>query len=168
MNSLTCATLSPTATHIVTGYEDSFIRIWDIRNDTTPPLEQKPTPEPPRPTKLIGHSGPVTAVSLKNEEYIVSSSEDSTIRLWSTTTRSCVAVYKTACLHWDVEFSPVRNSTYFAGGGRDACARVWGLDDTRVLRVFVGHLEDVNVNYKFTILLFICRRLHSIPIIITC
>lgn len=43
---------------------------------------------------LIGHEGPVYAVSISlDDKFIVSGSQDCTIRRWSVQTRSCLIVY---------------------------------------------------------------------------
>jgi transcription initiation factor TFIID subunit 5 len=50
---------------------------------------------------------------------------------------------------WDVEFSPL--GYYFATASHDRTARLWSTDHIYPLRIFAGHLSDVDV------------RRHSIP-----
>lgn len=45
---------------------------------------------------------------------------------------------------WDVEWSPM--GVYFATGSRDRTARLWSTDRTSCLRVYAGHLSDVDVS----------------------
>ena len=55
---------------------------------------------------LIGHSGPVYSVSFSPDKYyLVSGSEDSTVRLWCLLTFSCLISYKGhSGPVWDVKF----------------------------------------------------------------
>ncbi|KAG0426796.1 hypothetical protein HPB47_026118 [Ixodes persulcatus] len=93
---------------------------------------------------LMGHSGPVTAVSFSPDHtYLLSSSEDSTIRLWSLLTWTNVVCYKGHSFPiWDVKFSP--HGFYFASCGHDRTARLWSTDSYQPLRIFSGHVSDVD------------------------
>ena len=46
---------------------------------------------------------------------------------------------------WDVEFSPF--GIYFATASHDKTARLWSCDHPFPLRIFAGHLSDVDVRY---------------------
>ena len=121
-----------------------------------------PAPQTPygdnRPSashRLIGHSGPVYAVSfapatgssdqgeLTKCKYLLSSSEDRSVRLWSLEAWSCVVVYKG---HdgpvWDVTWGPFGH--YFLTGSYDKTARLWSTDHIDYLRMFPGHDKDVD------------------------
>ena len=45
---------------------------------------------------------------------------------------------------WDVEWSPM--GIYFASASRDKTARLWSTDKINALRVYAGHLSDVDVS----------------------
>lgn len=47
---------------------------------------------------------------------------------------------------WDVEWGPM--GVYFASGSRDRTARLWSSDRVTPLRMYTGHLSDVNVSYQ--------------------
>ena len=102
--------------------------------------------------KLIGHSGPVYALSFDPvpgpsapPRYLLSASQDCTVRLWSLETYTNLVAYRG---HrepvWDVEWGP--RGIYFATASRDRTARLWSTDKTSALRIFAGHLSDVNVS----------------------
>jgi WD40 repeat protein len=102
--------------------------------------------------KLIGHSGPVYSVSFDPlggsaapPRYLLSSSADSTARLWSMDTLTNVVAYRG---HqgpvWDAQWSPM--GIYFATGSRDRTARLWSTERVSALRVYAGHLSDVDVS----------------------
>jgi transcription initiation factor TFIID subunit 5 len=44
---------------------------------------------------------------------------------------------------WDVQFSPL--GYYFATASHDRTARLWSTDHVFPLRIFAGHLSDVEV-----------------------
>ena len=45
---------------------------------------------------------------------------------------------------WDVKWSPM--GVYFATASRDRTARLWSTDRTTALRIYAGHLSDVDVS----------------------
>jgi WD40 repeat protein len=71
---------------------------------------------------------------------------------------------------WDVEWSPLGN--YFVTGSRDRTARLWSTERIKALRVFAGHLSDVDVSphlhsddLVITYLTRSCSALNSIQIL---
>lgn len=107
--------------------------------------------------KLIGHSAPVHSLSFDPisgsaapPKYLLSSSADATVRLWSLETMTNLVAYRG---HqnpvWDVEWSPM--GIYFATGSRDRTARLWSTDRMAPLRMFVGHVSDVDVSKRWAI-----------------
>lgn len=115
--------------------------------------------------KLIGHSGPVYAVSFApNCKALLSSSGDSTVRLWSLDTFCALVVYKAAAFGfpvWDVKYSPL--GSYFVTASADKTARLYRTDVVKPLRLFVGHMSDVSVSSwnHFHLLYFLGRLLSS-------
>lgn len=100
--------------------------------------------------KLIGHSGPIYSLSFDTisgsatpPRTLLSSSADSTVRLWSMDTLSALVSYRG---HqgpvWDVSYSPC--SIYFATAGADRTARLWSTERVNPLRMYAGHLSDVD------------------------
>ncbi|CAL8141321.1 unnamed protein product [Orchesella dallaii] len=93
---------------------------------------------------LRGHSGPVYSLDFAPDKaYLLSSSEDCSIRLWSLLTWTCLVVYKGHLFPvWKAVFSP-HGGYYFASAGYDCTARLWATDSYTALRVFAGHYSDV-------------------------
>ncbi len=93
---------------------------------------------------LTGHSGPVYGLSLSpGRDYLLSCSEDGSIRLWSLLLWTNLVCYKGHNFPvWDVCFSP--HGYYFASVGHDRTARVWATDHYQPLRMFTSHLADVD------------------------
>ncbi|KAI8366841.1 WD40-repeat-containing domain protein [Radiomyces spectabilis] len=94
--------------------------------------------------RLIAHAGPVYGVSFSyDNEYLISCSEDKTVRLWSTETFDNLVCYKGHNYPvWDVDFGPL--GFYFATASHDRTARLWTCDRVHPLRIFAGHLSDVD------------------------
>ncbi|KAK3036809.1 hypothetical protein RJ639_030501 [Escallonia herrerae] len=92
----------------------------------------------------LGHSGPVYSATFSPfGDYILSSSSDSTIRLWSTKLNANLVCYKGHNYPvWDVQFSPLGH--YFASAAHDRTARIWSVERIQPLRIIAGHLSDVD------------------------
>ena len=134
---------------------ESYIRVWSLNGA---PLNPAPGIDdlPPSPSRrLIGHSGPVYAVSFSpstaysgsvastKPKHLLSSSADKTVRLWSLETWTCLVVYKGHDSPvWDVTWAPF--GLYFLTGALDRTARLWRTDSIQDLRMFVGHDKDVD------------------------
>lgn len=137
--------------------QDSYIRVWTLDGSpipaTYPEMEDLP---PANSRRLFGHSGPVYAVSFApsiaspddaevktNARWLLSSSADKTIRLWSLDLWQCVVVYRGhAQPVWDLSWGPYGH--YFVSGSNDKTARLWVTDRIRQQRIFAGHDQDVD------------------------
>ncbi|XP_070534778.1 TAF5-like RNA polymerase II p300/CBP-associated factor-associated factor 65 kDa subunit 5L [Ptychodera flava] len=93
---------------------------------------------------LQGHSGPVYGSCFTNDStYLLSCSEDTTVRLWNLETYTNAVVYRGHSLPvWDVDMSVVGD--YFVTASQDHTARLWILNRNYPLRVFAGHMADVD------------------------
>jgi len=148
------------------GNRDSFIDIWSLTKQRLKAL--RPSTELSAMStsdleltenvlentgtwskRLVGHSGPVYACKFSpDSQFLFSASQDGTIRLWSMCTFSSVVVYKG---HngpvWDIDVGP--SGHYFVSGSADRTARLWSTQGMQPLRLFVGHLSDVDVRCIF-------------------
>ena len=94
-------------------------------------------------TNLQGHSGPIYSSAFShNDEFLLTCSEDTTIRLWDLNVLKNKAMYNghnypVLC----VNVSAL--SFYFASGSMDRTARLWSFDRTHPLRIFAGHEHSV-------------------------
>lgn len=112
----------------------------------TPSAGAPPIPcNPATPIKFVGHSESVNAISFSpDNKFMLSASSDASLRVWSMQTKEAVAVYRGHNYPiWDAEWGPL--GVYFCSGSYDRTARLWSADHVFPLRVFVGHLSDVNV-----------------------
>lgn len=99
--------------------------------------------------RLIGHSGPVYACKFLAPEgvnLLLTCSQDKTARLWSLDTFSQVTCFKAHSLPiWDIDVAPLGCGPYFVTASADRTARLWSTLHPQPLRIFAGHLSDVEV-----------------------
>jgi len=163
---------------IAAGTMDSYIRVWTL--DGSPLMSKNPAEKDVKINnrKLIGHSAPVYGISFSDAietdpnrplfgetdkqlpdtgpKFLLSSSGDGTVRLWSLEAWSCLVVYKGH--HgpvMKVQFSP--HGHYFLTGGWDKTGRIWMQDHISAVRILVGHDTSIssiawhpNGTYVFT------------------
>ncbi|KAI9353330.1 WD40-repeat-containing domain protein [Zopfochytrium polystomum] len=128
--------MSDDSTLAIAGFNDSFVRVWSLKGDKLKDDSDC--------VSLIGHSGPVYGAALsRDNKFALTSSEDSTARLWSLQTFSNLAVYKSHNYPiWDLDLS--QDNVYFATGSYDRTIRLWRTDIINPLRIFIGHNSDIN------------------------
>ena len=97
----------------------------------------------------LSPSHPLTLTSAlepKDNEWLLSSSEDSSVRLWNLAARTSVCAYRASAESrhpiWDVACNPL--GYYFASASHDGTATLWSTEYASPLRRFVGHLSDVD------------------------
>ncbi|KAF2765564.1 transcription initiation factor TFIID, subunit TAF5 [Teratosphaeria nubilosa] len=163
-DSVNCIEFSGDNKLVAIGTAESYIRIFSLENKPLVSPRDLPGQQPSSSRRLIGHSGPVYALSFSpsialpepttnghggthassesQPRYMISCSADSTIRLWSLDTWSNLVVYRghTSPV-WDVRFSP--HGHYFVSASADRTARLWSTPEIAPLRMFVGHDSDV-------------------------
>jgi transcription initiation factor TFIID subunit 5 len=163
-DSVNCIEFSGDNSLAAVGTAESYIRVWSLDNQPLTSPTDAPDLQPSSSRRLIGHSGPVYALSFapsvavpppqtnghtngtssadSKPRYLLSSSADCTIRLWSLDTWSNVVVYKShSSPVWDVRFGPFGH--YFVSASSDRTARLWSTPQIAPLRLFVGHDADV-------------------------
>lgn len=134
---------------------ESYIRVWRLDGTAIPPVPGMENQHQSPSRRLIGHSGPIYAVSFSpssaysglvgstNPKYLLSCSADKSVRLWSLETWSCLVIYKGHDSPvWDAIWGPF--GLYFVTGSLDRTARLWRTDCIEDLRMFVGHDKDVD------------------------
>ncbi|KAI9717240.1 MAG: Transcription initiation factor TFIID subunit 5 [Chrysothrix sp. TS-e1954] len=158
-DSVNCIDFSGDNMLVAAGTAESYIRVWSLEGKPLPSLSTNRTDKASVPSasrRLVGHSGPVYAVSfspsIANNEsaspstssrYLLSASADKSVRLWSLDAWSCLVAYKGHDRPvWDVTWGPFGH--YFLTGSHDNTARLWSTDCVSPLRIFAGHDQDVD------------------------
>ncbi|KAL7733942.1 hypothetical protein ACLKA6_011642 [Drosophila palustris] len=93
--------------------------------------------------KLHGHQGPVYGcVFAPHDRFLLSSSQDRTVRCWCLLTWRCVVIYPGhSSAVYCVNYAP--SGYYFASGSNDRTARIWTQDNKKTICILVGHLAEV-------------------------
>ena len=154
-DSINCLEFSGDNKLVAAGFAESYIRVWGLDGKPIPSMIKDAQISSSH--RLIGHSGPVYAVSFipssetppnadaePSAHWLLSSSIDGTIRLWNLDIWQCVVVYKGHLGPvWSVAWGP--KGHYFASAGADKTARIWSTDRVRQHRILAGHDSDVEV-----------------------
>ncbi|RHY23188.1 hypothetical protein DYB32_009284, partial [Aphanomyces invadans] len=123
------------------AFDDSSFRVW---SQDGAPLGGFAHHKDSTSAILRGHAGPVYGCGFTpDNRFALTSSADATIRLWSLASRTTMVVYRAQYPVWDVAMAPL--GYYFVSASMDRTARLWSTDRTQPLRVFAGHLSDVEV-----------------------
>ncbi len=106
-------------------------------------VKEKNSVEYPQVFVQFGHTAPVESVAFSPDgKYIISGSQDNTIRLWDVLTGKEIRVFKG---HYDdvtsVAFSPDRK--FVLSGSQDNTIRLWDVLTGKKIRFFKGHYDDV-------------------------
>ncbi|XP_064652586.1 TAF5-like RNA polymerase II p300/CBP-associated factor-associated factor 65 kDa subunit 5L isoform X2 [Lineus longissimus] len=158
---LSSCTISPDKKVLCGGFEESCIKLWSL----TPQLfssratmvdvaqihlsgdyleEETKKSHYEEMVKMSGHSGAVYKTCFTNDSrYLLSCSEDTTIRLWSMDTHTNIVKYSGHNYPvWDIAISDL--GCYFASGSQDKTVRLWTTDRVFPLKTLVGHTLDVD------------------------
>lgn len=172
-DSLICAEAAHEQKLFAAGFDDSVVRVWyyPTPSSTSSTTGEDESDTEPISEDLYGHSGPVYACSFSPDgSTLLSASADGTVRLWMrfpdlvdelNTEDEGIATTKKrsrngqgawrnifAYKHhpdapvWDVRFSPA--GYYFVSASHDGVARLWSVESPKPLRLFTGHLADVD------------------------
>lgn len=166
-----CTALSENSHYLAIGFESSQIYLWklslnqasaeeqsqNISSNARQSIDRRETSvinpsAASAPTsslqigdryRLLAHSGPVYFIEfVKNNDLMISCSEDTTIRLWCLNTKCNLATYRGHNYPvWSLAIGP--SGEYFASTSMDATARLWRFDKITPLRIFCGHDGDV-------------------------
>jgi WD40 repeat protein len=135
LNVINSVSISSDENTIVSGLEDSSIRVFDFINNSNKNQTYS----------LISHSASISCVKISTcNNFFISSSVDGELNLWS-------LEYKKKLLNfenfnkpvWDISFSSKENLFSTACG--DSLATLWVIDRLFPVRFFIGHKSDINV-----------------------
>ncbi|XP_060071465.1 transducin beta-like protein 3 [Ylistrum balloti] len=124
---------------IVSGGQDSTLKVWDIPDkldiQTVVNLHSKITEK--------AHDKDINSIAMApNDKFIASGSQDKTVKIWNTDNLSLLGVmrgHKRGI--WCLEFSPIDQC--LATSSADGTIRIWSLSDFSCVKTFEGHDSSV-------------------------
>uniref|UniRef100_A0A0B7A1T6 TFIID subunit TAF5 NTD2 domain-containing protein n=1 Tax=Arion vulgaris TaxID=1028688 RepID=A0A0B7A1T6_9EUPU len=168
---LCSATISQDKRKLSGCFEDSSISVWNLEPDmikrspadcdvskvvlavdylhcTEEEIKEKMNQRVNHSTetaRLFGHRGPVykTRFLTESSSYLLSCSEDTTVRLWDMQSQTNAVIYKGhSSAVWDMNVCST--NIWFASCSHDSTAKLWTFDRTYPLRSYIGHTMDVD------------------------
>ena len=146
-----CVSVRDDMHFIAAGFENSHIYLWSLEaqqqsttsSSSSNSQNNDDTIKIGTMFRLLAHSGPVYGIDfVRNNDLMLSCSEDTTIRLWCLDTKCNLIVYRGHNYPiWSISIGP--RGDYFASASMDSTARLWQLDKICPLRIFCGHDNDV-------------------------
>jgi tetratricopeptide (TPR) repeat protein/Tol biopolymer transport system component len=133
---------------------DELLQVWDTAQQAR--IAVRPDAAPARVTtfpagqtaqhlgnrevlRLIGYEGPVRSVAVTPDgQYVVSGSNDETVRLWELATGKEVRRF-TGDAGWVTSVAVTPDGQYVVSGSNDKTARLWELATGQEVRRFTGH-----------------------------
>jgi len=92
--------------------------------------------------KYKGHASPITQIAaIPDTNTFISSSWDTTIRMWNANTGECIRIFRG---HKDwVHAISVLDNKHFISGSDDRTVKLWNIDNDECIRTFTGHTSFV-------------------------
>ncbi|XP_043071389.1 transcription initiation factor TFIID subunit 5 [Drosophila grimshawi] len=158
---VTCAAFSSKTTMLGIGTEDSAVHVFSLTSsklvqlksatylkqlDTSMSgIDESMLDATKRKMRrsLYGHRGAVYGCSFApHDRFLLSCSQDRTVRCWCLLSWSCVVIYPGHCgAIYNVTYAPL--GYYFATTSDDRTARIWVQDSKKCVSILGGHLAEV-------------------------
>ena len=126
--SINCMELSDDGSVLATGADDGNIRLWSTHSPTVECIGI-----------LEGHEDYITCLIME-DNFILSSSADKTIRKWDMSKCECVLIYTG---HESTVNKIISTGDFLFSASYDKKARCWDFDTGECVRVFSGHKNNV-------------------------
>ncbi len=130
---------SPDGSLIVSGHDDALVRFWDVQNGNPVEIAYPSEYEHKEPVSVVEFF-----VSSDGIVFLLTGSQDGTIRLWKLENSSMIFIREFVGHNdWitDATFSP--DGKYILSSSRDLTVRLWDTQNGREIRTFSGHKEYV-------------------------
>jgi WD40 repeat protein len=126
--SINCMEVSEDGSVLVTGSDDSNLRLWSTKTETIECIGV-----------LEGHEDYITSILIE-DSFVLSSSADKTIKKWDMYSCECLLTYLG---HESTVNKLVCTGDFLFSVSYDKKARCWDFDTGECVRVFSGHKNNV-------------------------
>ena len=126
--SINCMEVSEDGSVLVTGSDDAYVRLWSTKTELIECIGV-----------LEGHEDYITSLLIE-ENFVLSSSADKTIRKWDMYSCECLIVFTG---HESIVNKMVCTGDFLFSVSYDKKARCWDFDTGECVRIFSGHKNNV-------------------------
>lgn len=126
--SINCMEISEDGSVLVTGSDDSYVRLWSTKTELIECIGV-----------LEGHEDYITSLLIE-DNFVLSSSADKTMRKWDMYSCECLIVFTG---HASTVNRMVCTGDFLFSVSYDKKARCWDFDTGECIRVFTGHKNNV-------------------------
>ncbi|OWM79655.1 hypothetical protein CDL15_Pgr023067 [Punica granatum] len=145
-NELDIPEIDPSCIYFTVNQLSELTPLFVEKERTGKPRSLRKTPDsacvifPPKVFRLLerpvhefhGHRGEILDLSWSNNNYLLSSSVDKTVRLWKVGSDHCLGVFKHSNYVTSVQFNPV-DDNFFVSGSIDGKIRIWAVPGCQVV-----------------------------------
>lgn len=138
-NSIWTLAMSPDGKYVASAGEDKVIILYSIYKDQPfLKIEQK----------FNGHTFDIVHLSWSKDNFLLSCSLDSTVRLWNPTQKDSISVFKHEDAVTSAAFNP-KDSNVFASCTFGLAAYVWNIADHTIIKTIKFNSPPTALTYSF-------------------
>ena len=120
--------------YLATGGQDMVVRVWKVlaTPDDRQGVELKAPVFMEKPYReYSGHTADVLDLSWSQNNFLLSSSMDKTVRLWHVTREECLCCFQHSDFVTSIAFHP-KDDRFFLSGSLDCKLRLWNIAEKKV------------------------------------
>ncbi|EEB08286.1 WDR44 family WD repeat protein [Schizosaccharomyces japonicus yFS275] len=130
--------ISHTGKYLATAGKKSVVQIWRVvdfkslanLNVTSTEYADASVFTPKPILECKGHTADILCISWSKNDFLLTSSNDATVRLWHPKVQNCLAVFKHTEIVMSVAFHPI-DDRYFISGTLDSRLLLWSILDRK-------------------------------------
>lgn len=140
---INCLTVANTNDFFVSGSDDFTIKVWEFKSNKDFESNEEFKSNEALFT-LIGHKAAISAVAItNNNKFIISGSDDNTIRIWNYITNDCHAIFE-GHQDWVTGVAISANDEYIFSSSKDNTIKIWNISTTECAFTLQDHENKVS------------------------